>query len=328
MVTLAPAPPPAVEQDGFVPLASGILRFLNRSNLDLFFWNSKVGRQVLFRQADTPLDESRIDELAARCGDYLYVRTTDFEDVCECMFSTLDDVTGDDQIAPTDRFALLQAALSFEVDKQLDANRPDDYLKLARHVGDLIGKLVGENRVLPSNLFRIAKHDATTFAHVTNVAGYATTLAQALGVTDADDLDEIVVGAMLHDIGKRHIPKRVLAKTSRLSNEERELMREHPLLGYEELAYSPDVTHAQRMMIYQHHEHVDGSGYPVKILGDEIHPWAKLVAVVDVFDALTGRRPYRRAMTVRDAVQFIADRVDKQFDKEIATCWISAINAK
>lgn len=328
MATLAPAPPPAANQDGFVPLASGILRFLNKSHLDLFLWNSKVGRQVLFRQADTPLEESQIDELVARCGDYLYVRTTDFEDVCACMFSTLDDVTHDEQITPPERFALLQTALSFEVDKRLDATRPNDYLKLARHVGDLIGKLVGENQILPSNLFRIAKHDAATFAHVTNVAGYATTLAQALGITNADDLDEIVVGAMLHDIGKRHIPKRVLTKASRLSNEERELMRAHPLLGYEELAHSPEVTHAQRMMIYQHHEHVDGSGYPVKVLGDEIHPWAKLVAVVDVFDALTGWRPYRRAMKVREAIEFIAERAGEQFDKEIAECWISTMNAK
>lgn len=162
---------------------------------------------------------------------------------------------------------------------------------------------------------------------MTNVAGYATVLAEQVGISDPDELSQITVGAMLHDIGKRHIPHELLTKPGRLTPEERIIIELHTTRGYEEVAGRDDVNDAQRMMIYQHHEHVNGNGYPVRILGDEIHPWARLLAVVDVFDALTGKRPYRKPMRMTEAIRFIADRAGTQFDKEMALCWVSAIKS-
>ncbi len=327
MDTLTPTAPTTIGKNGFVPLGIATLRCLGATNFDLFIWNTQINRMVLFREADHPLEEPRLRELAAQCGEYLYVRDSAYEQVCEVMFAKLETVTSDESIPPTQRFGLLQTAMSFEVERRLASKDANDYMRLVNRVGKHIRTLVGDSQILPSSLYHIAKHDDATFAHVTNVAGYATVLAKNLGITKSEEVDEIITGAMLHDIGKRFISKAILRKTGRLTDEERELIRSHPLLGYEDLVDQHEVTHAQRMMVYQHHEHIDGQGYPVRALGDEIHPWAKLLAVVDVFDAVTGRRPYRVPMTMREALEYIADRAGTQFDKEMAQCWVSAIEA-
>lgn len=311
---------------GYVPLASSVLRCLGDTELDLFFWNTVNDRPVLFRDGSSPIDPGRIDDLLQKCGDYLYIRSGDFEDACQCVLASLESIMADEAIAPQGRFELMQTALSFEVEKTLKTIDPGEYIELVDRVGGQIRNLVGGNNVLPSDLFAIARHDSHTFSHVTNVAGYAVVLAEAIGISDPLELDEIAVGAMLHDMGKRFIPNSVLTKASRLDDQERVAIQEHPLLGYEDLAQREDVTHAQRMMVYQHHEHIDGGGYPVRVLGDEIHPWAKLLSIVDVFDALTGRRPYRKPMRRSEATQFIAERAGTQFDKEMARCWVSVIN--
>lgn len=309
------------------PLAASVLRCLNADELDLFLWNEPAGRVVLFREAGVSISDTRADKLVSTCGDLLYVRQADFEKACDHILDSLETLMADESMSPTDRYEVMQTALSFEVDKSLRSIDPSKYLALVARVGSQIKDLIGDNRILPSDLFAIAKHDSHTFAHVTNVAGYATVLAEQIGISDSDELDQITVGAMLHDIGKRFIPQAILGKPGRLTAEERIVIESHTLRGYEDLVGRDDVNHAQRMMVYQHHEHVNGKGYPVRVMGDEIHPWAKLLAVVDVFDALTGKRPYRKPMPMDEAVEFITSRAGTQFDKEMALCWVSAIKS-
>ena len=143
--------------------------------------------------------------------------------------------------------------------------------------------------VLPSELFRLARHDFTAFTHVTNVAGYCVILAQHLGINTQEELRKIATAAMLHDIGKRNVPARILTKTGELTADERCTLESHTTRGYIELCQNRDFDFGQLMMVYQHHENVDGTGYPVRVLKDEIHPWARMLAVVDVFDSMTAR---------------------------------------
>lgn len=82
------------------------------------------------------------------------------------------------------------------------------------------------------------------------------------------------------------------------------------------------------MMAYQHHERPDGKGYPVRVLRDEIHPWARMLAVVDVFDAMSGRRPYRQPASPEDALLRLAESAGDQFDPEAVLCWISIFHQR
>jgi len=101
----------------------------------------------------------------------------------------------------------------------------------------------------------------------------------------------------------------------------------HPRTGYVDLHDQPGVTFAQLMMVYQHHERLDGAGYPVGVTGRDIHFAGRLCAVVDVFDALTSKRVYRNALPVESTLTYMNANAGTQFDKEMVQCWTSAIRS-
>ena len=171
----------------------------------------------------------------------------------------------------------------------------------------------------------MARHDFNTFTHVTNVASYCVMLAKKLGINDDNELRKIATAAILHDLGKRFIPSRILTKTTKLTPEEREIVESHPTRGYVELCEKSELDFGQLMMVYQHHEHMDGTGYPVGVLKDEIHPWARMLAVVDVFDTMTAKRPEGRPATAEQVLDFQRQQAGTQFDREVVECWISAM---
>jgi HD-GYP domain-containing protein (c-di-GMP phosphodiesterase class II) len=197
------------------------------------------------------------------------------------------------------------------------------YVAVAEKLGRELASLFTGSQVVPRDLFRLARHDFNTFTHVTNVAVYAVLLADRLGLCSDGDLEQIAKAAILHDLGKRLIPARILTKPGKLDPEERAIIETHPQRGYEELCSRPDMSFEQLMIVYQHHERMDGSGYPVGLHGDEIHPWARMLAIVDVFDARTGTRPYRRPATAQNAMDYICKRAGTLFDPEMAACWKS-----
>lgn len=310
---------------GYVRLSPSMLRKINQLPIALYYCDGESERAVLFRQAEVHVDEATLDELIESKGEYLFIRATDFKNTCAEWMDSLGELVSDETMSPADRFQVLQAAVSYEVERTLKAIDPGQYVELVADVSKHINLLVTENHFVPEELFAIARHDSQTFTHVTNTAGYATMLAERLGITDDTQLNQIAMGAMLHDMGKRSIPSHILTKPGRLTPEERELIQTHPQRGYEELVTRVDVSHEQRLMVYQHHERFDGKGYPVRIRGNEIHPWARLLSVVDVFDALTANRPYRKSITMKEAAEFVESRAGTQFDKEMAKCWVAAI---
>ncbi|MBP2665733.1 MAG: rpfG 15 [Firmicutes bacterium] len=116
------------------------------------------------------------------------------------------------------------------------------------------------------------------------------------------ELEEIILGALLHDVGKALIPLKVLNKPGALTAEEMALMRFHSVRGYNFLKQNRELPRSILLCALQHHERMDGSGYPLSVTGDKIHPYAKTIAVADVFDAITSARNYGRKVTPYEAV--------------------------
>jgi len=116
------------------------------------------------------------------------------------------------------------------------------------------------------------------------------------------ELEEIILGALLHDVGKALIPLKVLNKPGALTEDEMALMRFHPVRGYNFLKQNRELPRSILLCALQHHERMDGSGYPLSVTGDKIHPYAKTIAVADVFDAITSARSYGRKVTPYEAV--------------------------
>jgi putative nucleotidyltransferase with HDIG domain len=165
--------------------------------------------------------------------------------------------------------------------------------------------------------------DRETEGHTQRVTQLAIHLARELGCSE-EELVHIRRGALLHDMGKMGIPDEILQKPGPLTAEEWVIMRKHPLYAYQML--SPIRYLNQALIIpYYHHERWDGSGYPHGLKGDEIPLFARLFAVVDVWDALSSDRPYRKRLPPKEVVQYLEQEAGRLFDPEIVKRFLPLI---
>jgi putative nucleotidyltransferase with HDIG domain len=177
------------------------------------------------------------------------------------------------------------------------------------------------DHALPPELFRLLnslrEKRIETLQHSKRVATYAVQTARRLGLqSDAPELQELRLGAMLHDIGKVVIPENVVQKPGPLNPEEWQIMKMHPAIGRELVKSIPGMQ-GVGAIIYSHHEAFDGSGYPLGLAGGDIPLGARIFAVVDAFDAITSDRPYRAARSMAAAREEIQRGSGTQFDPMI-----------
>jgi HD-GYP domain-containing protein (c-di-GMP phosphodiesterase class II) len=302
-----------------VPLT--VFRLHEARNLDLYIWQEGDEEPTLYCSADVALTATDLQRLAERGHRSLYVTRSAYADLNDQLNQALGSILSDASVAVEERLSVLQTALALEVDSTFQLINCDRAVSLSKRLATQINDLLAECSVVPRKLFEMLRHDFYTFTHVTNVATYAALLAEELGWNDRDVREQITVGGLLHDIGKKFVPASVLCKPGKLNEAEWRLIKAHPQRGYEELCERDDLNFGQLMMAYSHHERIDGKGYPVGLLGEDIHDWAKLTAIVDVFEALTGARPYRSALKHSEALEYIDRNAGTQFDAEMARCW-------
>lgn len=162
--------------------------------------------------------------------------------------------------------------------------------------------------------------DSSTKTHSQRVARYTRRLAVQLGIGEPD-LGVIERGSLLHDIGKIGVPDRILLKDGPLTSDEWELMRQHPRRGWA-LLQDVDYLRVASSVVLQHHERWDGTGYPMRIAGEEIALGARVFQVVDAYDAITTDRPYQRAKSHDEACIDIARASTVQFDPAVVAAFL------
>ena len=176
----------------------------------------------------------------------------------------------------------------------------------------------------------IEARDRSTRSHVERVNAYAQAIARELQWED-ESRDALEFGAILHDIGKIAVREAVLCKTGRLNPDEWEEMRQHPEVGARMIERIPYLAGAVPVVLH-HHERWDGTGYPNGLLGEAIPIGARLLSVVDTYDAMTSNRPYRAAASPEDALNEIVHLVGVQFDPAMVEafrrCWERGALAK
>jgi len=185
--------------------------------------------------------------------------------------------------------------------------------------------LLEERSFLNSNLLyfiAVTDRNEDTLYHSQIVARYTLLLSKALGIDDKEFLTSIERGALLHDIGKIGIPEDILRKPGSLTENEKEIVKSHPFLGYEMIKEFDFLKKAAQVVLY-HHEHYDGSGYPYGLAGEDIPIEARIFALADTFDALTSDRPYRKGKSFDEALVEIERNCGSQFDPLLADIFLS-----
>lgn len=163
----------------------------------------------------------------------------------------------------------------------------------------------------------IERRDRYIAGHSQRVAKYASLIAKEMKLNDYD-IDLIFRAGMLHDIGKIEIPDALLLKPDKLNDEEFEIIKSHPRVGYELLYREPFYELAS--IVLHHHENFDGSGYPCGLKGYEIPLLSQIISIADVFDALTTNRAYRKALSKEDSIEYIVKMSGVKFNPKIVSC--------
>lgn len=192
-------------------------------------------------------------------------------------------------------------------------------LKIIKHLDNvtekLVGSLMGDHRTLV-NIVDLKSYDEYTYHHSLSVAVLSIAVAQSYGMSKSE-LVRIGKSAMMHDIGKTSVPLDIIHKELKLDADELAIVKNHSRAGYDYLSRANIVDGDICAAVLSHHEKFDGTGYPNGLKGDEIPLWSRIIAVADVYDALTSNRPYRQPMQPAEAVEYIMGGAGSFFDYDV-----------
>jgi putative nucleotidyltransferase with HDIG domain len=202
------------------------------------------------------------------------------------------------------------------------------YVTLKTAVGrmqDQLGHLQQVNQMHAATIEALAHaidaKDQVTHGHIRRVQRYAVHLAQALGIGDDAQLRAIEAASLLHDLGKLAVPEHILNKPGKLTPTEFDKMKCHAAIGADILS-SIDFPYPVVPIVRHHHEHWDGAGYPARLCGDAIPIGARILSVVDCFDALTSDRPYRQKLSTAEALEILRERSGTMYDPKVVARFI------
>lgn len=223
-----------------------------------------------------------------------------------------------DKTLPAPEKAHLVHDRSIVMMQQLLDNPSSASIKAAKKgIAEVVSMILDEDATT-HHLLQITSHDFYTYTHSVTVGILGVALAKRLfQKSDGHDLNELGTGFFLHDLGKVHIDNAILAKPGPLTEEEMKEIRRHPALGFKLLSETKQLTEECRQIVLYHHEREDGSGYPKGLKGDEIHIYARICTIADVYDALTSCRPYRKTLGPFGALQLMREEMINHFKQDL-----------
>lgn len=266
----------------------------------------------------TSLTERTLSALKRRNVSLLYIEDKRVGDI-----QIPDDIPIELRIETTNTISEIYGNFFSDEHKKKRIFEGIDVGKLQQALNNLLTEIKSMKNVM-SLLTNIFTHDNYTFSHSTNVTLYTLAMTVHLGFNEKQ-INEIGIGSMLHDVGKCEIPKEILNKQGVLENEEFEIMKMHTEYGFEILRKDPSISLLSAHCALQHHEKLDGSGYPRGLKGNEIHPYGKILAVSDVFDALTSNRSYRKAMLPHEAMEALYAGTYTHFDSKYVKAFQNSV---
>jgi len=226
-------------------------------------------------------------------------------------------ILNDSSVAPERKSRYIYDASLDVMNKLLSEPSVDNITQFKEGVSEMVDHILVDDDTAGC-LLNITSHDYYTFTHSVNVGILSILLIKALyGKSSPHDLHELGASFFLHDIGKVNVPEALINKPGRLNDEELLVMQEHPLNGYQILSDTDHLSPESKIIVMQHHERNDGSGYPQGLSGNEIHIYGRICSITDVFDALTSERSYKPAHSLYEALRIMKGEMRDHFSPEL-----------
>lgn len=257
---------------------------------------------VLYKPADRAITRADLQRLHNNQVEHLYINAGSIREVCDFLEESIAEILASDEISgPVKGQLLSQVAMNYVMDVFEMPDKLSNLDRCRNLVRQLMQYIAGNPNPLEA-LHSVVSHDFYTFAHSVHVASLSLLVhAEVFGLT-ADELEDVGIGGILHDVGMIFVPSAILEKTDILTNFEYNLIKKHAERGYECLRELGGFSEISLAAVRYHHERINGEGYPFQLAGDEIPRTAQVTAICDVFSALTSNRPYKKAMGRSEAI--------------------------
>lgn len=283
------------------------------------------GRALIARGAY--LDDFQIDYLQAKGVNGVYIREGE-EEPDENIVIPLYTQQVIEKTRVEDR---AKVKLSESVRKQVgegiqylyNNTEQSGFAEATNNITNELMKAIFENEAVAVDVGMLKVSDEYTFKHSVDVATIAMIIGKKYGL-NKDEIHEIGIAGLLHDVGKSKIPNEILNKPGRLDEEEFALMKQHSLFGFQILKEKEQFCDGILRGVLQHHEKINGAGYPLGVEAEKIHHYAKIIAVADIYDALVTDRPYKSAFSKRDAVEMIM-AMTQELDMDAMTSFLESV---
>ena len=301
----------------YLPITPSSLRTNTTVGCDIFLLAKSTTevRFVLYCRRDAVFDEEKKEMLVAQRIKSLFIKKDDQDVFFEYLENNFQHIITDTSIPIDERTKVVHGGATNLVKDLFNDPKSGSMERTKTFAHNMVDYVIKDSKAAES-LLKIAIHEYYTYTHSVNVSAVGTLFGQSLGL-GVKELKGFCAGILLHDVGKTRISTDILNKKGKLTKEEFEIIKEHPVLGAEVLEETGVQFKEELIVTLQHHENDDGSGYPYGLKKDDIHPCGKIARVIDVYDALTANRSYADAIRPFAALVEMKDNMLHCFDTEL-----------
>lgn len=289
---------------------------------DIYLLVSNNGRSnyVLYCKGDSAFENDKKELLVRKNINRLFVGSEDQQKYSEYLETNLQHILSDEKVQPEEKAKIVYGTATTLLNDVFKEPVHKNIVRSQTFAYKMIDYILRDGRAA-YNLLKITSHDYYTYTHSVNVATIGSLFAKDMGLNEKD-MKSFCTGMLLHDLGKTKVSSSILNKKGHLTDEEFEKIKMHPEMGAKILRESGSGFKDEYIVILQHHENCDGSGYPYGLRKDEIHYIARLVHIIDIYDALTTRRSYSPPKKPFDSLKLITSEMYNTVDQEMLKSFI------
>ncbi len=301
----------------YMPISPSSLRTNTTVGCDIYYLVKTTIeiRFALYCRADAVFDETKKSTLVEQRINSLFIKNEEQQTFYEYLENNFQNIITDANISSDEKTKIVHSTATNLIKEVFEDPRSGSVERTKTFANNMVDYVLKDTKAAES-LLKIAVHEYSTYTHSVSVAAVGTLFAQNLGL-GAPDLKGLCAGILLHDVGKTKISTDILNKKGKLTKEEFDIIKKHPEYGAAILDETGTAYKEERIVTLQHHENDDGSGYPYGLKKDEIHPCGKVSRIIDVYDALTTNRSYKRALRPFAALVEMKENMFHCFDSEL-----------